>query len=398
MKEIYTSPLSIYVVWHPDFKRGQEIADKIYSNFSRDTNSPLSRGIGIPVYYRSKPIKGSPTPKAIPIEKSDYNAIVVLIDDYLFNDDKWNSFVKNLIKKTDGKTRIFPIAFSSNAFYFEESTLGKEQFIDAKPDKINYLEKEFEKKQRLIYSRLLHDFCRLLLNKNPFYDAEKEIKPPAKVSLFISHAKHDGETEAKNFRDYVRKTTKLNTFFDVNDIADGYRFDTQIEDAVMDGNSALVVFHSDAYAAREWCQIEVLTAKRFKSPIVLVHNITRGEKRSFPYLGNIPTIKFLNDNFEDIIDLTLFQVLINIFHKLNLEKVTKLFVGKDKNMFELLSTPPELVNFRDLLTIKAEKASGKSFSVIYPDPPLGNAELKVLEEMKSSMRFLTPIQLSALIK
>ncbi len=398
MKENYKSPLTVYVLWHPDFKRGQKIADDIYSNFSRDTKSPLSRGIGIPVYYRSTPVKGSFIPKSVPLDQSDHNAIVVLIDDYLFNDDKWNLFVKLLIKKVDAKTRIFPIAISSNAYYFEESTLGREQFIDAKPKKIDYTDKEFEKISKTINSRLLHDFCRLLLNKNPFYNAEEENKAPAPVRLFISHAKFDGEAEAKIFRDYVRATTKLNTFFDANDIADGHRFDTQIEDALKEGNAALVVFHSDAYSTREWCQIEVLTAKRFKSPIVLVHNITIGEKRSFPYLGNIPTIKFLNNNFDDIIDLTLFQVLMNVFHKLNLHQIAKLYIPKGITQFELLSTPPELLNFSDLLTIKLKKSSGKRFTVIYPDPPLGNTEMKVLEEMKCNLKFATPIQLSSLIQ
>lgn len=398
MKENYKSPLTVYVLWHPDFKKGQEIADDIYSNFSRDTSTPLSRGIGIPVYYRSTPVKGSSTPRTIPLDQSDYNAIVVLIDDYFFNDDSWNAFVKPLIKKIDAKTRIFPVAISSNAYYFEEATLGREQFIDAKPKKVDYTEKEFKKCLKTINSRLLHDFCRLLLNKKPFYKAEEEKKASVPVRLFISHAKFDGETEAKLFRDYVRATTKLNTFFDANDIADGYEFDTQIEDALKDGNAALVVFHSDAYSSREWCQIEVLTAKRFKAPIVLVHNITKGEKRSFPYLGNVPSIKFSDNNFDDIIDLTLFQVLMNVFQKLNLSKITQLYLPKGTKQFEVLSTPPELLNFSDLVTIKQKKSAGKPFTVIYPDPPLGNAEMKVLDEMKSSMKFLTPIQLSALIK
>jgi hypothetical protein len=159
---------------------------------------------------------------------------------------------------------------------------------------------------------LLHGFCRLLLSKPQKIEA-KEFEVPAPVKLFISHAKKDNEKEAKEFRDFVRSQTKLSTFFDANDIADGHKFDTQLKKAIEDGHAALVVFHSDAYSTREWCQIEILTAKRYKTPIVIVHNITNGEKRSFPYMGNVPTIKFLNNNFEDIIDLTLYQILINIF-------------------------------------------------------------------------------------
>ena len=72
------------------------------------------------------------------------------------------------------------------------------------------------------------------------------------------------------------------------DIADGYEFEKQIETNIKD--SALIVFHTDEYSAREWCRIEVLVAKRNKCSIVVVHDIKKGEKRAFPYLGNTPTI------------------------------------------------------------------------------------------------------------
>ncbi len=399
MEYNYQSPLSIYIVWHPSFNKGHEVADFIYSTFCRDTNNPLNRTIGIPVYYRSHPLRGFHTPKEIPLNNSEYNAIILLIDDYFFNDDEWNSFIKPLIGKINANTRIFPIAFSKYAFSFEESKLGTQQYIDVKPIHSDYTEKEFIESLNTIRSRLLHDLCRLLLNKKPYSEAEEEeFKEPAPVRLFISHAKYDGEKEAKEFRNYVRANTKLNTFFDANDIADGYRFDKQIESAVKDGNAALVVFHSDVYASREWCQIEVLTAKRFKSPVVVVHNIIKGETRSFPYLGNVPTIKFLNNNFGDIIDLTLFQVLVNVFQKLNLSRIIHLYHPKNADKFEILSSPPELVNFPDLMTLKQQKSPNKIFYVVYPDPPLGNAELKLLAEMKHNIKFLTPVQLSSLIK
>lgn len=389
----YKSQFVVYIVWHPLFKKGQGIADDLYSYFSRNAETPLVRGIGIPVYYRSIPEKLSKTPKEIILDEADYNAIVVLVDDFLFNDDDWNSFVKSLIPKTDKKTRIFPIALSENAFYFAESTLGKEQFINAKTIEI---ESEFSKILREIKSRLLHGFCRLLLEKQPIHEVEKELKEPAPVKLFISHAKKDSEKEAQTFRDFVRANTKLSTFFDASDIADGYRFDTQIKKAIEDGQAALVVFHSDEYAAREWCQIEVLTAKRYKSPIVVVHNIVRGEARSFPYLGNVPTIKLNESNFDQIIDLTLYQILLNIYQRENLRRINTLYVPDTIESIELTS-PPELFNFIDIVSQKGKSKKGK-FVVLYPDPPLGIDEMRVLNDVDNDIQFLTPIQLSTLIK
>ena len=388
----YTSPLSIYVVWHPSFRNGTKVAEHIYTNFTRDVENPLGRGIGIPVYYRSVPAKGQDVPKEIPFANSDYNAIVVLVDDYLFNDDNWNSFVKELIGKSGIKNRIFPVAFTSNAYYFEEATLGREQFLDARPKGKKGTKEDFGKALKSIYSRMLHGLCRLLLGKKPTHEANDEIGVPPPIKLFISHAKKDGEKEAEKFRNYIESVTKLNTFFDANDIADGYKFDNQIRDSIREGQAALVVFHTDAYSTREWCQIEILTAKRYKAPIVVVHNIVKGEKRSFPYLGNVPTIKLVNENFDDIIDLTLFQVLINLYHKSNLGKIIKLYKPQDTESIEL-SSPPELFNFLDILVVK-EGLNRKDLIVLYPDPPLGTEELAVLDGMKNDIQFLTPIQLS----
>ena len=89
----YKSPFSIYVIWHPAFEAGGKVADYLYASFTRDTEAPLNRGIGIPVYYRSKPERGSLIPKSIKLSEADYNAIIVLVDDHLFNDDKWNAFI-----------------------------------------------------------------------------------------------------------------------------------------------------------------------------------------------------------------------------------------------------------------------------------------------------------------
>ncbi|MBC9911039.1 toll/interleukin-1 receptor domain-containing protein [Chitinophaga varians] len=392
----YTSPLTIYIVWHPKFTHGEKVAENIYTNFNRDVENPLSRGIGIPVLFRSTPLKNQKVPKEIDLNASDYNAILVLVDDYLFNDDDWNIFVKDLVEKTksDDKNRIFPVAFSENAYYFEEATLGKTQFLNAKTKGGEHTEDELNKAIEGIKQRMLHGLCRLLMGKKPTHKASEEIGIPAPIKLFISHAKKDGEKEAEAFRNYIESYTKLNTFFDANDIADGYAFDKQIRSSISEGKAALVVFHTDVYSSREWCQIEILTAKRYMAPIVVVHHINKGEKRSFPYLGNVPTIKYNNDNFSEIIDLTLYQVLVNLYHTRNLEKIASLYRSEDILTMHL-SSPPELFNFLDILKAKEENgATEKSLIVLYPDPPLGIEEIAVLDGMNGDIHFLTPIQLS----
>ncbi|MBK9193242.1 MAG: toll/interleukin-1 receptor domain-containing protein [Crocinitomicaceae bacterium] len=377
------SPLNIYVAWHPKFAEGKSYANEIYSTFCRDSKKPLSRGIGIPVFFRSKHNPTTNLPIAIDFKEADRSAIVLLIDDEMFNDANWSTYVDSLIKNLSPNLRIFPVELSKYARYQNEGTaLSKCQFI-----KLN-LEQEFEDKAKVIRNALLHDFCRLMMN----IDATPHANIPPPIKLFLSHAKLDGEIIAKEFRSHIENNLKLNTFFDANDIADGYDFETQIKANLK--KSAVIVFHSDEYSNREWCRIEVIVAKRNKSPLVVVHNIEKGENRSFPYIGNVPTIRW-NNNFNDVIDLALIQVLNNRYSVEKIEKEIVLYGVDKKYNYELISSPPELFNFIDLG--KNRPKNKKENIVVYPDPPLGIEELNVLSELDSKTKFITPIMFSEII-
>nr|WP_293294697.1 hypothetical protein [Allomuricauda sp.] len=178
-------------------------------------------------------------------------------------------------------------------------------------------------------------------------------------------------------------------FFDTVDIANGYDFAKQFEKEIK--HSALVVFHTDEYSTREWCRREVLIAKKHKSPIVVVHNLKEGEKRAFPYLGNMPTTTLVDDKFLDfykIVNLTLYQVLNNIYQIRLLESFKNRFGNLNENV-SIISSPPELFNFIDINNLKKE--TNKEIVVLYPDPPLGIEELNVLNDIDESIKFVTPI-------
>jgi hypothetical protein len=386
----YNSPLNIYVLWHPSFTEGQNYANKIYQTFNRDTEFVLARNLNIPVFYRSKSRKVDDELLPIPLQEADKNAIVLLIDENLFNTEKWHQYIKGIIPNINENTRIYPVALTPYASYFlEADNFSSFQNVRLYDNKLEDKEKEFEKRWKVLKSRLLHDITRMILDMESVADAisNKNLVPPP-VKLFISHAKADGEKLANEFKVFVETNSKLNTFFDANDISDGYDFEEEINKNI-DKNTAMVVFLTDAYSTREWCQIEVSTAKRKKCPIVVVHNVSKSERRSFPYLGNVPTIRWQN-NFDDIIDLALTQVLTNRFAQLSLEKHIELYNLEKKYKCILLSSPPELFNYIDILKI-SEDNNAEPILVLYPDPPLGNEELKILNEVKDDITFITPI-------
>jgi hypothetical protein len=221
-------------------------------------------------------------------------------------------------------------------------------------------------------------------------DETESLSVSAPIKLFISHSKHDdSKLHAVKFRDFINSQTQLKTFFDANDIAYGSNFGEEIKRAAKE--SALVVFQSDSYADREWCRIEVLTAKSAGCPIVIVNAIERGEKRAFPYLGNSPSIRY-QGNFSDIIELTLEQVLFNQFIRFYLDSLTDLYkIRADL----ILASPPELLNLIHLR--KHKQAETDCTIVLYPDPPLGTEELDILNQLDDGLLFVTPTILPSLV-
>jgi hypothetical protein len=391
----FKTPLSVFIVWHPDYLEGQQTADLLYSVLCRDSSKPLIRSLGIPVYFRGVNAANKNQPIAIDFTESEFTAVITMVSDEFVVDKEYGNYLDNIFDECNSvseKRRIYPIAISKNAFN-----------VSAKLSRINFIRVTkrlnndcFTDKKGNVFSQIkspiLHELCRLLMNMKKATDEidSLTISPPMK--LFISHSKHDeSKLYAARFRDYINSQTQLKTFFDTNDITYGSNFGDEIKKAAHE--SALVVFQSDSYADREWCRIEVLEAKSAGCPIVIVNAIQNGEQRAFPYLGNYPSIRFKN-NFLDIIDLTLEQVLFNLYTKIFLDSLTDMYGIKANR---ILSTSPELFNF---IQLKAQGLNeGEDFGlVVYPDPPIGSEEMEILNKLDSNFHFITPLTLPLIIK
>ncbi|ODM54344.1 TIR domain-containing protein [Elizabethkingia meningoseptica] len=386
-------PLNIYVVWHPNFGFGKTIAEELYSAFCRDYNNPLSRGLNIPVYFRFIKLENG-QPLNIDFNEAERNAIILLIDEEYFLDDDFKLYTKQIVQKANDNNRIFPIKLFEYA-YSINCGLNKLQFTDA----IKYFGENLnihkstdqEKCINKIKTELLHDLSRLIWNFQEKQDDKNSQRIGSPVKLFLSHAKKDGEDLTIKFKRFIEDNLKLDVFFDTVDIANGYEFDAQFEQEIP--KSALVVFQTDEYSNREWCRWEVLLAKKSKSPIVVVNNISKGEKRAFPYLGNMPTTVLTEDelvSFYRIVNLTLYQVLNNRYQLILLEQYSKLVDNSKYSIFGI-SSPPELFNY---VHIKKLSFENKKLIVLYPDPPLGIEELDVLNELDEDIVFTTPTNLN----
>ncbi|MBF0538806.1 MAG: toll/interleukin-1 receptor domain-containing protein [Nitrospirae bacterium] len=383
------APLIIYVLWHKDYTDGQRYADEIYSAFTRDVKTPLSRGIGIPVYFRYAG-DGDDKPIDIDYSLSDNTAVIVLVDANVVVSDKWKDYIDSLrkrLEKSEGRHRIYPVAIKENALNL--SNLKALNFIRL------YKYEDNAKSLKLI-NEISHELCRLLYNlpqtsPQPLnlcrlrYNLSQTSHPPLRI--FISHAKIDGKEIAECIRSYINNNTTIKTFFDVNDIAFGYDFAHEIESAI-DDNTVLLVLHTDKYTSSEWCRKEVIIAKCKKRPIVVVNLYEEGEERSFPFMSNVRFFHFQSpkNDIEDIIGVTLKETLKFKYQEMYITCLLNRF-NRKKEYYTVLSSPPELLTFLFLKGVTTPY-------IIYPEPPLGNAELEIMSEFDDKYKFITPTFIS----
>lgn len=386
----FKSPLSIYVLWHPDFKEGKEYAKSVYNTYSGENGNVTHSKYDIPVHYRTQPYNEETFAK-IPFSESDKNALIILVDEHMFNDSNWTEEINDILKSKPANTRIFPVSFSNYAFSINPEYLSSIQFIKTAQKNPN-TGNDIETNNKIIKYRLLESIAKLLFNVKVDYDVNEHSDPP--IKLFISHAKQDGEDLAIQFRNHIYGSTKLKAFFDANDIADGHQFEQEIKRHI--DHSAFVIFNTDEYANREWCRKEVIIAKRYRCPIIGVMDIKKGERRSFPYSGNFPTVIW-NNNFEEIINLILSQVISDKYNELYLKSIVKMYDLEKKYSCLILPKAPELFNYIDIENFKEDKEDVKSLIVIYPDPPIGIEELSLLNDIDKQIKFITPLLLPTYI-
>lgn len=209
-----------------------------------------------------------------------------------------------------------------------------------------------------------------------------------RVQIFVSHAKHDlPETShlAERLRDHVN-TTELKTFFDTNDIARGQSVGQQLADAQQ--NAVFLSLRTDVYSESPYCLDEVLTAKRHGVPIVCVQALLHTERRSLTYGGNAFT--YVSRNSEDEVKTITAICLQAWLRHLHFHHAAPGIFRMRNLPLEprYLSRPPELIDFAQSL-LPRESAT----LVVYPDPPLPQAEVAVLRSAYPKVRLATPTTL-----
>jgi hypothetical protein len=368
------------VVWSSDFASGDDLARHVYSRLCRDVERPASRGLGIPVYFHSGLTPSSAgLLGSLDLDAAESTVVIALLDNSIRGSEEWRDCVREVESRmtTSGKRHLFlPIACEDRVLGLVEKTNCVRLYKVASA----------EVPERLV-SALTHELARLLLARysdvatESFGTLEKSYAP---AKLFLSHSKHgsEGTLIATELRDYGRQHLPVATFYDSNDIAAGHDFEKEI--LANAAESAVVVVHTDTYSDRSWCRKEVLAAKRFGCPVLVVDAVTVGEERLFPYLGNAPSVRWLFDSprrCEIVIDAALREVLRNVYFIEYVRSIKKAGYLNDTNVE--IATAPEVLTYLNL--VHAKKCDRTKPSVLlYPDPPLGDEEIELLENLNPS--------------
>lgn len=356
----FETPLAVVVAYDMQFTEGLSIYEDLYHLLCRNANEPLVDGLDIPVYFQTNQEDGNiyDVRKAI---NADKVVVLLLVDLCMFNSSAWANYINELVNdEKNGVVKVLPVALCQYAFDINHE-LGKQQYIRLKNFNIRDCWKEFLIR---FYDDLIRTLC----------------KSQEKLQIFISHTKKDedrmGIEKANELKAYLRADTKLNSFYDANDILDGYSFGDQITENLK--KSLLIILETSTYSDREWCRIEAIVGKENYVPTVVVSLFNGMIPRTFPYLGNTPKIRF-DANWDEVICLLLRTALDKYYEERYLEN----FSQANSKVIPMM---PEFINIG--------KVDGVN-QILYPEPPLGNEELEVVKRQFPTITFNTPSQIFA---
>jgi hypothetical protein len=370
-------PLVVYVAWHPENEAGRDLARHVYTRLAHDVTDAAARGPGVPVYFRSAPRPKAPAgtaPLPIDLDAAKHSVVVVLVDDRVVVDEAWRSYVEDLVRKvTRGESphRIIPVALSPHAY-------------NLPPDcaRVNFLRLQGmspAEQPSVLVPAITHECVRLLRRDA----AGGAVSRPIRV--FLSHAKKDGLPFVTKLDAFIGYRTGADIWFDTSDIPAGAPdFGREIEDGLRD--TAVVIVQTDAYGSREWCQAEVLWAKAFGRPAVVVNAVARGEERIFPYIGNLPSLRWDPagpDRSADVIDALFAEVLRDLHFRARMAD-SPVISGLGGRV-RVLGRAPELAACLGLVEPGAPPPT-----IVYPDPPIPAREARLIAQLAPGAEMITP--------
>jgi hypothetical protein len=423
-------PLHLHFLAHSGSEAAKEVADLLAHAY---LDPLLSGGLQVPVWlvpdldagHLTKglpPLRGEEV--AIDFDAAQHVLVVVLADKVMANDlaqfggtgKEWRAFVEAAHERARAGQ-----ADGERTHHVLVAGLDDAGFSMA-PGGINAIRADGLTAEHQAREISAHVAARAinLLRGDPVPD-DRAVPMSSPVRMFISHAKANlqsprerlsvtnekGEPRIGPVWDTLRflDDFPVEPFLDSSKIAPGDDFEQVISQGVREA-SILLVFQTDTYGSREWCRREVLAMKRAGGHALIIDAIADAESRWFPYLGNVPVIRWRapiedepNDGKERsedqlrqwreeraaagrreairVVDRAFREALRFVHNRAELEGIRQDEI--------VCASPPDAA----MLAYLTEP--GSQDTVLYPDPPLDRHETEVLERLRPDTRFTTPL-------
>lgn len=358
-------PLLIHLLLHPKSNSARELARHIHGQLNDDVVVP---GLRVPTVFVPFDENLRP-PAGNRFDLAQNSFVVPLADDELVIDKDWCRFVADAWEacagSQDGRHRCVPMQLTKNAWPLD-GRLKEVNFGRAHAQPVGY------ERNRWVTRRVVIELCRFLQG----FEATDD-QSDAPIELFLSHAKADIGADPKVAQqciDYLTADQPVEAWVDSGEIETGSKFSDAIRKGVP--RTSLLAILTDNYSSREWCREEVMLAKEHERPIAIIDSLMTHEVRSFPFLDNVPRMRW-NGNAEAGVDLLLKETLRHLHTR-------KVLESSKREGDTVFLRPPEPAT---LLGVP------RGANILYPDPPLGVGELQRLS--KSQVTFSTPLERSA---
>ena len=389
-------PMRLYLLFDPACAEGPAwltMLDRAFSSLGMQRDDRL---FGIPVQQRSVPwgddqldLPGRSHPRRIDLSQASCNCLIVLVDAVMqgIRPAQWAEYVASIQRQMvarPGKDIVVPVLLQDQVPAFAEHKNVMRPRTANLPADARARTRFFV---QLLNALLVHRHTR----------GDSDVHMPGH-GIFVSHAKRDGEDTARRIVEVIADVNQSlgpRCFFDKASLLPGDDYPKRFENAIARGSLLVVV--TDAYHTRPWCRWEVLTAKRLGRPVVAADLTVGRIERTYPYLGNVPSLRVTMPSEPDapIPETAVEQLTAALLAEALRDELWRELAGTglQGRLVHLLPRPPELADVSELVA----RYTGKPMpALVYPDPPLGNEEMELLQRAFPSVSMLSLTQAESL--
>ena len=389
--------LEIHVVWHPGDVRGLDICEEFVQHFHGTVFSGLIGG-AIEVYARSagwqfvddapRPVPFAADTLPSDVQQAQFIAIVPILGNEMAaavqqDSGPWQHYVRGLASaqtSTSHRVGVFPYLLDSGAT--DGTILGRvfSRFLRIAANPVG--DGETEKSLR----------CRDLAQGIAQFLSQTGRD---RLTAFISHTKRNspGEDETvealiTTVREVIRNT-RLREFFDASDLQPGQDWDAELRSKA--ATSALLAIRTDLYPSREWCQREILIAKREGMPVIIMDALGQAEERGSFLMDHVPRVparvidgRWRRSDIQRGLNLLVDECLKRALWRRQEELAHNTLAF---NIAWWAPHAPEPITLSKWLEDERRQGrldpEGEDLLILHPDPPLGAEEKSVLQQMLS---------------